>query len=243
MRAEVYHPSTNSHDAECCSRNYEQEVATDLLFGPPRPGSTARRSKMIIQLSTRSLTPPLSQREREKNELTYCNLSLHAFSKAFASHPLSLWERVRVRAPFARLQIIFFLALLSFTVQARLTPEQRTKLPAPATEQIDFAKHIQPIIEKSCVKCHGKGRDKGNFVLETRETLLKGGDSGPAVIVGNSAESLLIELVSGLDPDNVMPDKGTKLSSLRSQRSPRLDRSLPEMGRQHHLRQKRAVQS
>ena len=106
-----------------------------------------------------------------------------------------------------------FLFSLAVSIHAKLTPEQRAKLPAPATEQIDFAKHIQPIIEKSCVKCHGKGRDKGNFVFETRETLLKGGDSGPAVMVGNSAESLLIELVSGLDPDNVMPDKGTKLTS------------------------------
>jgi hypothetical protein len=108
---------------------------------------------------------------------------------------------------------LVLLSFLVFSAQARLTPEQRAKLPAPAKEQIDFARDIQPIIEKSCVKCHGKGRDKGGFVLETRETLLKGGDSGAAVVVGNSAESLLIDLVSGLDPDEVMPQKGTKLTS------------------------------
>jgi hypothetical protein len=48
--------------------------------------------------------------------------------------------------------------------------------------------------------------------LDTRETLLNGGQSGPVVVSGKSAESLLIELVSGLDPDNVMPQKGSKLT-------------------------------
>src|SRR3954469_13112119 len=102
---------------------------------------------------------------------------------------------------------------LALPIQARLTPEQRAKLPPPATGAVDFKRDIQPIVEKSCVKCHGRGRNKGDFVFETRETLLKGGESGPAVIEGNSAESLRIELVSGLDPDNVMPAKGTKLTA------------------------------
>lgn len=107
--------------------------------------------------------------------------------------------------------VLLFVFVLN--AQARLTPEQRAKLPEAAKEQVDFAKDIQPIIEKSCVKCHGKGRDKGGLMMETRESLLKGGDSGAAVVVGKSAESLLIELVSGLDPDEVMPQKGTKLTS------------------------------
>src|SRR5207244_932718 len=44
-------------------------------------------------------------------------------------------------------------------------------------------------------------------------TLLKGGDSGPAVLPGKRAESLLIELVQGFDPDNVMPKKGSRLTA------------------------------
>ena len=42
--------------------------------------------------------------------------------------------------------------------------------------------------------------------------LLKGGDSGPVVVPGKSAESLLIALVQGLDPDSVMPKKGSRLT-------------------------------
>ncbi|HMJ89404.1 MAG TPA: DUF1549 domain-containing protein, partial [Candidatus Acidoferrum sp.] len=94
---------------------------------------------------------------------------------------------------------------------AKLSPEQIAKLPAPVKSRIDFARDVKPIFEAACVKCHGKGKDKGSFSLETRDAFTKGGDSGAAVIAGDSANSLLIELVSGLDPENVMPQKGSKL--------------------------------
>ena len=41
--------------------------------------------------------------------------------------------------------------------------------------------------------------------------MLEGGDSGDAVLPGKSGDSLLIHLVAGLDPDNVMPQKGSRL--------------------------------
>ncbi len=58
---------------------------------------------------------------------------------------------------------------------------------------------------------HGRGKAKGGLSIENRDALLQGGDSGTAVVPGKSAASFLIELVSGLDPDNVMPQKGSKL--------------------------------
>src|SRR5260221_387404 len=108
--------------------------------------------------------------------------------------------------------VLFFLLSGSVAVCAKLSPGQMEKLPPAATHQVDFAKEVQPIFEASCIKCHGRGRNKGGFQLDSRETVLKGGDSGPAVVSGKSAESYLIELVSGLDPDNVMPQKGSKLT-------------------------------
>jgi mono/diheme cytochrome c family protein len=105
------------------------------------------------------------------------------------------------------------LCLVAAAANAKLTPEQLAQLPAPSGHPIDFKKHIQPIFEDSCVKCHGRGRAKGDFQIDSRESLLKGGESGPAVLAGNSAESLLIELVMGFDPDTVMPQKGSKLTA------------------------------
>src|SRR5437870_12077308 len=95
---------------------------------------------------------------------------------------------------------------------AKITPEQAKSLPPPASHKIDFAKEIKPIFESSCIKCHGRGRTKGDLSIENRETLLKGGENGPAIVPGRSAESYLIELVAGLDPDAVMPQKGKRLT-------------------------------
>jgi mono/diheme cytochrome c family protein len=96
--------------------------------------------------------------------------------------------------------------------QATITPEQAAQLPAPANHAVSFSKEIKPIFEASCINCHGRGKDKGGFRLDTRATMLKGGDSGPTVLPGKSAESLLIALVRGLDPDNIMPRKGSRLT-------------------------------
>jgi hypothetical protein len=97
-------------------------------------------------------------------------------------------------------------------LKAAITPEQAAKLPPAANHQVDFSKEIKPIFEASCIKCHGRGKDKGGLRLDTRETLLKGGDSGLAVIPGKSAESLLIALVQGFDADSIMPKKGSRLT-------------------------------
>ena len=97
-------------------------------------------------------------------------------------------------------------------VQAGLTAEQTAKLPPPAKHEVSFAREISPLLEKSCTKCHGKGKAKGGFSIETREKLLAGGDSGDAVAIGKSADSYLVELISGIDPDDVMPKKGSKLT-------------------------------
>ena len=99
---------------------------------------------------------------------------------------------------------------------AYITPQEAAQLPPPANHRIDFAKEIKPIFEGSCIECHGRGKSEGGFKIDTRETLLKGGDSGLAIIVGKtggkSAESLLIERVQSSDPDVRMPKKGSHLT-------------------------------
>jgi mono/diheme cytochrome c family protein len=109
-----------------------------------------------------------------------------------------------------------FAALLLMVVApdslGALTPEQIKALPPPASRPVDFKADIKPIFEASCIRCHGRGRDRGGFQIDSRQSLLKGGDTGPAALAGNSAGSYLIELVSGLNPDEVMPKKGKKLT-------------------------------
>ncbi len=91
---------------------------------------------------------------------------------------------------------------------AALTATQRAQLPPASPVHVDFARDIQPILEASCVQCHARGKSKGDFSLETREAFLE----GEVVELGKSAESTVVEIISGLDPDLVMPKKGRRLT-------------------------------
>src|SRR5437762_2279536 len=103
-------------------------------------------------------------------------------------------------ADFMRSRVLFLLPLAAHAVP----------LPPPAQRPVDFTKDIQPLFEASCVKCHAKGKDKGGLSIEKRELFLKGGDTGPAAIPGDGGKSLVVEMVGGMHPDNVMPKKGTR---------------------------------
>src|SRR5260370_11648037 len=83
---------------------------------------------------------------------------------------------------------------------AAITPEQAAQLPPPANHNVNFSREIRPIFEASCIKCHGRGRNKGGLRLDTRETLLQSGESGPARVPGNSRERRLLSLVQGMRP-------------------------------------------
>jgi cytochrome c553 len=96
-------------------------------------------------------------------------------------------------------------------VAATATAAQEAALPAPAARVVDFSRDIKPILTASCVRCHARGQAKGGLSIETREALLEGGDMGAAVIPGDSAKSRLLALVAGLEPDLVMPQKGSRL--------------------------------
>jgi mono/diheme cytochrome c family protein len=108
------------------------------------------------------------------------------------------------------------LALLAGAVwspmQAALPPEKIALLPAASKAKVDFARDIQPIFEASCVQCHGRGKNKGIFSVETREDFVEGGETGVPAVAGKSAESLVVAMISGLDADIVMPKKGKVLT-------------------------------
>jgi ankyrin repeat protein len=75
-------------------------------------------------------------------------------------------------------------------------------------QQIDFARQIKPLLERSCVGCHSGERPRGFFRIDCRDTILKGGASGEAAIVpGHSEDSPLVDYISGCVPDSEMPPK------------------------------------
>ncbi len=79
-------------------------------------------------------------------------------------------------------------------------------VPVVPAEKIDFAKQIKPLLERSCVACHGANKQRSNFRLDSREAMLKGGNTGSAVVVpGKSAQSTLPDYVSGRVEGMEMP--------------------------------------
>jgi mono/diheme cytochrome c family protein len=111
---------------------------------------------------------------------------------------------------------IFRALFISFTVVLLVTclmAQQDVKtLPPPAGKPVDFDKDIQPIFLTSCIVCHGSNAQRSNLRLDSRLAVLKGGLSGPAIVPGKSAESLLVRLIAGLEPDRLMPLGGPPLS-------------------------------
>jgi cytochrome c553 len=77
-----------------------------------------------------------------------------------------------------------------------------------------FESKIRPLLAEHCYSCHSAKAEKlkGGLYVDSLEGLLQGGDSGPALVPGEAAKSLLLKAVSYTDPDLQMPPKGKKLS-------------------------------
>ncbi len=66
-----------------------------------------------------------------------------------------------------------------------------------AAQQVDFLKEVQPILTARCLACHSSGKPQAGLRIHTRNDLLRGGQSGTAIVAGKSADSLLIQKVTG----------------------------------------------
>jgi hypothetical protein len=62
---------------------------------------------------------------------------------------------------------------------------------------VDYTREIKPLLQATCVKCHGATSQKSDLRLDTAAAALKGGVSGPSIVPGKSAESILIQTVEG----------------------------------------------
>ncbi|HRI16357.1 MAG TPA: PSD1 and planctomycete cytochrome C domain-containing protein [Verrucomicrobiota bacterium] len=74
-----------------------------------------------------------------------------------------------------------------------------------------FEQRIRPALSEHCFECHGAEKQKGGLRLDSRAQLLKGGDSGPAVVPGQPDESLLYQAITHRHADSAMPPKKPKL--------------------------------
>jgi len=86
-------------------------------------------------------------------------------------------------------------------------------LPPAADRAVDFVNDVQPILQATCVKCHGEEKQRADYRLDVKSIAFTGGaDHAPNIVPGNSADSPLIHFVAGLDPNLRMPPKDEALS-------------------------------
>ncbi len=93
------------------------------------------------------------------------------------------------------------LGLTLQTVRIPNTPAQDAGL------EKAFESEIRPILTRHCIRCHQEKTRKGGLDLTSAASILKGGDSGPALLPGKAAESLILDAI-GYESDLRMPPKG-----------------------------------
>jgi hypothetical protein len=80
-----------------------------------------------------------------------------------------------------------------------------------AAEPVDFAHDVVPILRKHCGQCHLGDKHEGGLSLNTRASLLKGGESGPAAVALKSGQSELVRRIRSADEADMMPPKGPRM--------------------------------
>src|SRR5947209_18431737 len=70
-----------------------------------------------------------------------------------------------------------------------------------------FEKKIRPVLVSECYRCHSAQAEKlkGGLLLDSRQAMLTGGDSGAASVPGDPAKSLLVKAIRGDGKDLSMP--------------------------------------
>src|SRR6478736_1060553 len=82
---------------------------------------------------------------------------------------------------------------------------------AETSSSASIESRARAILETHCLECHGGSSTKHDLDLKTRETLLKGGSEGPAIVPGKATESLLYKKITHTETTG-MPYKREKLS-------------------------------
>ncbi|NQV24292.1 MAG: DUF1553 domain-containing protein [Rhodopirellula sp.] len=75
---------------------------------------------------------------------------------------------------------------------------------AAAGSRVTFERDVVPVLKAHCLKCHGGGKREAELDVRRRFLLLRGGDSGPAIVTGKPKQSLLIEMIE----EGLMPPEG-----------------------------------
>ncbi|MFK7778141.1 MAG: hypothetical protein QM501_08475, partial [Gimesia sp.] len=81
-------------------------------------------------------------------------------------------------------------------------------------ETVDYLKQIKPIFAEKCYACHSALKQESELRLETRDLMLRGGDTDTAIVPGKIDESLLLQrVIAKSDEQMPPPGEGSRLSN------------------------------
>jgi mono/diheme cytochrome c family protein len=87
------------------------------------------------------------------------------------------------------------------------------KLPPASGAAVDFEHDIAPLLTERCFNCHGPKKQESGLRLDEPVAALAGGEHGPLLVPGKSADSLLVAVLAGAHSELAqMPKKGEKLT-------------------------------
>src|SRR6267143_6303963 len=117
-----------------------------------------------------------------------------------------------------RKTVVAGLGVLAMTISASAKEVDVSKLPPASTQKgVTYAKDIKPILDKSCIKCHGAEKPKAKLRLDSLEGALKGSADNKVIEPGNSAKSILVHNVARIGEDDTWmppPDNKAKIPPL-----------------------------
>jgi WD40 repeat protein len=108
--------------------------------------------------------------------------------------------------------------------------------------ELDFYRDVYPVLKANCISCHNKTTTKAGLNMESPELMKKGGDTGPGLIPGKGAESLIVRAAAHLDEDLIMPPKNNKSGAVALTASEvALLKNWIDQGAKHSVQQAREV--
>ncbi len=101
--------------------------------------------------------------------------------------------------------------ILIFACVLLLVPSGGFAQDSAALREQFFEEHVRPLLFEHCYACHGEKKQESALRLDSRASILRGGDSGAAAVVRKIDESLIVQAVRGeisqMPPDNPLDEK------------------------------------
>jgi hypothetical protein len=122
-------------------------------------------------------------------------------------HAMQLLPYASRKATVGRAAVVSTLFLSAVVLHAPATAVAPPAAPGPV-----FEKDVLPILQTKCHSCHGEKKQKAGLDLRDSSTILRGGENGPAIVLGSAEKSLMWSKVH--QDKNKMPPGKDKLSTM-----------------------------